>query len=126
MYFLLNDVVLEVDQRQLMHPLDAERFSSLSLDYIAQLGKEMFAEDPFAHRTNPERARRLAYLINLKMPSINAAHFFVTSTGGDPAGVETDFKSINAMALGLMLDQQSQGSLDARKVDDAVWHRLAA
>ncbi|OYW80225.1 MAG: hypothetical protein B7Z26_06805, partial [Asticcacaulis sp. 32-58-5] len=76
MYFLLNDLVLELEPSTMMHPLDAERFEALSLDYIAQLGKEMFAQDPQAHRKNPERARRLAYLIQLKMPRVNAAQFF--------------------------------------------------
>ncbi len=126
MYFLLNDVVLEVESSHMMHPLDAERFSSLSIDYIAQLGKEMFAEDAMAHRSNPERARRLCYLIHLKMPRINAAQFYVTGTDGDPSAVETDFQSIHEMALGAMMQQQSAGMLDARKVDAAVWHRMAA
>jgi hypothetical protein len=126
LYFLLNDVVLDVDSDHMMHPLDAERFSALSIDYIAQLGKEMFAEDAMAHRSDPERARRLCYLIRLKMPSINAAQFFVSRADGNAEAVETDFQSINEMALGMMLQQQSSGMLDARKVDAAVWHRLAA
>ena len=126
MYFLLNDVVLNVESDHMMHPLDAERFSALSIDYIAQLGKEMFAEDAMAHRSNPERARRLCYLIRLKMPRVNAAQFYVTQTDGDPSGVDTDFQSINDMVLGMMLQQQSAGMLDARKVDAAVWHRMAA
>ncbi len=125
MYFLLNDVVLNVESSHMMHPLDAERFSALSIDYIAQLGKEMFAEDALAHRSNPERARRLCYLIQLKMPRVNAAQFYVTALG-DPMAVETDFQSINEMALSMMLQQQTAGMLDARKVDAAVWHRMAA
>ena len=125
MYFLLNDVVLDVDSNHMMHPLDAERFSALSIDYIAQLGKEMFAEDAMAHRSNPERARRLCYLIHLKMPRVNAAQFYVTATG-DPMAVDTDFQSINEMVLSMMLQQQTAGMLDARKVDAAVWHRMAA
>jgi hypothetical protein len=125
LYFLLNDVVLNVDTSHMMHPLDAERFSALSIDYIAQLGKEMFAEDAMTHRNNPERARRLCYLINLKMPRVNAAQFYVVNSG-DPSAVETDFQSVHEMALGIMLDQQKAGTLDSRKVDAAVWHRMAA
>ncbi|EGF91325.1 hypothetical protein ABI_27400 [Asticcacaulis biprosthecium C19] len=86
----------------------------------------MFAEDAFAHRKNPERARRLAYLIHLKMPRINAAQFFVTVANGNPASVEASFKSLNEMAMGMMYDQQTRGQLDAQKVDHAVWHRMAA
>ena len=126
MYFLLNDLILDIDATRMMQPLDANRFSALSADYIAQLGKEMFAEDVQAHRNNPERARRLAYLIHLKMPRINAAQFFVTSTGGGLESVDASFKSLNEMAMELMFAQQKIGQLDTRKVDNEVWHRMAA
>ncbi|ESQ77543.1 hypothetical protein ABAC402_00005 [Asticcacaulis sp. AC402] len=126
MYFLLNDIILEIEPSRMMQPLDAERFTALSIEYIAQLGKEMFAEDAFAHRQNPERARRLAYLIHLKMPRVNAAQFFVTAANGNPGNVDASFKSLNEMAMGMMFDQQKRGQLDAQKVDHAVWHRMAA
>lgn len=126
LYFLLNDVVLDIDPSRMMHPLDAQRFEALSLDYIAQLGKEMFAENAQAHRLNPERARRLCYLIHMKMPRVNAAQFFNQGTSGRPEEVEASFKSLNDMAMAMMFDQQRQGQLDASKVDDAVWQRRAA
>jgi hypothetical protein len=126
LYFLLNDLILDIDTSRMAHPLDAERFSALSIDYIAQLGKEMFAEDIQAHRKNQERARRLAYLIQLKMPRINAAQFFVTGDSGKADCVDTSFKSLNDMAMGAMYEQQMRGQLDAGKVDYEVWHRMAA
>ncbi len=126
MYFLLNDLILDIEPARMMQPLDADRFSALSIDYIAQLGKEMFAEDVNVHRKNPERARRLAYLITLKMPRVNAAQFFVMAQNGDPNTVDASFKSLNEMAMGMMYDQQMRGQLDAGKVDQAVWHRMAA
>ncbi|MFT4074453.1 MAG: hypothetical protein QM647_02905 [Asticcacaulis sp.] len=124
MYFLLNDLILDIDAAHMMHPLDAERFSALSVDYISQLGKEMFAEDAQAHRHNPERARRLCYLLHLKMPRVNAAQFF--AMGNRPENVDASFKSLNEMAMGMMFEQQTAGMLDARKVDHEVWHRMAA
>jgi hypothetical protein len=126
LYFLLNDLILDIDAARMMQPLDAERFSALSADYIAQLGKEMFAEDVHAHRSNPERARRLCYLLHLKMPRINAAQFFVTAGNGAAESVDASFKSLNEMAMGMMFEQQKIGQLDARKVDNEVWHRMAA
>jgi hypothetical protein len=126
LYFLLNDLILDIDPTRMMQPLDAERFSALSVDYIAQLGKEMFAEDVQAHRNNPERARRLCYLLHLKMPRINAAQFFVTAGNGGSESVEASFKSLNEMAMELMFAQQKLGQLDTRKVDNEVWRRLAA
>ncbi|ESQ79663.1 hypothetical protein AEYBE204_07420 [Asticcacaulis sp. YBE204] len=126
MYFLLNDIVLDIDPARMMHPLDAQRFEALSLDYIAQLGKEMFAENPQAHRLNPERARRLCYLIHMKLPRVNAAQFFNQGNRGKAEEVETAFKSLNDMAMGMMYQQQAKGELDYSKVDDAVWQRRAA
>lgn len=126
MYFLLNDLILDIDAAHMMNPLDADRFAALSIDYIALLGKEMFAEDPMAHRKNPERARRLAYLIYLKMPRVNAAQFFPISNSGTADSVDASFKSLNEMALGMMYEQQKIGQLDASKVDNEVWHRMAA
>lgn len=126
MFFLLNDVILDINPQSMMHPLDQERFSALSMDYISQLGREMFAADPNAHRNSPEKARRLAFLISLKMPRINAAQFFTSSPMSGLEGVEATYKSLNDMAMGMMFEQQSKGDLDAQKVDHAVWHRLAA
>ncbi len=124
LFFLLNDFILDIDPSRMMHPLEADRFAALSVDYIAQLGKEMFAEDPQAHRRNPERVRRLCYLINLKQPRVNAAQFFVSGPG--IAGVEAEFKSVNDADLGALYQQQMAGRLNARVVDQEVWHRMAA
>jgi len=126
LYFLLNDVVFDIDPSRMMHPLEAQRFEALSLDYIAHLGKEMFAENPQAHRLNPERARRLCYLVHLKAPHVNAAQFMDMAGQGRSADVATDYKSLNEMALGMMYQQQLNRHLDAGKVDGAVWHRHAA
>ncbi len=126
MYFLLNDIILDVDPSRMMHPLEQDRFANLSADYIALLGKEMFAEDPHAHRSNPEMARRLAYLIHLKMPRVNAAEFFVSGHAGDPDVVETRFQSLNEIVVMAMFGEQKKGQLDAAKIDNAVWHRRAA
>jgi hypothetical protein len=125
LYFLLNDLVLSLEPDSMMHPLEEDRFAALSADYIAQLGREMFAEDPGAHRKNADRARRLAFLIQLKMPRINAASFNATGDG-DPSHVDTEFKSLNDVVVGAMYEQQMRGQLDARKIDYEVWHRLAA
>ncbi len=126
MYFLLNDLILDIDPTRMMQPLEADRFEALSMDYIAELGKEMFAEDAGTHRKNTERARRLAYLIHMKMPRVNAAQFFPISNDGTPASVDANFKSINEMTLGFMYEQQMAGQLDTHKIEYEVWHRMAA
>lgn len=126
MYFLLNDHIFDIDPSRMLQPLDEDRFSALSPDYIALLGREMFAEDAQVHKRNPERARRLAYLIHLKMPRINAAQFFVMKADGSPNSVDADFKSVNPDNLGALYQQQMMGMLSASRVDQEVWHRMAA
>jgi hypothetical protein len=126
LYFLLNDLILDLDPERMNQPLDDDRFAALTIEYIAFLGQEMFAEDAVAHRRNPERAKRLAYLITLKRPRTNAANFFPTVSGGGPETVETEFKSINDIVLGAMYQQQMMGQLNASKVDQEVWRRMAA
>ncbi len=126
MYFLLNDHIFDIDANRMIQPLDAERFQALSPEYIALLGREMFAEDPQVHKRNPERARRLALLIHLKMPRINAAQFFVLKADGNPNSVDADFKSVNPDDVGALYQQQMAGMLSASKVDQEVWHRMAA
>lgn len=125
-FFLLNDLILDIDPERMVQPLDEDRFKALSPDYIALLGKEMFAEDASAHRRNPERARRLAYLIQLKMPRINAAQFFVMASDGRAESVDAEFKSVNYDDLGHLYQQQMAGLLSTSKVDQEVWHRMAA
>jgi hypothetical protein len=124
MLFLVNDLIVELNPESMVHPLDGERFSNLSLDYIAHLGKEMFAADPMAHRHSPERAKRLAYLIHLKAPRTNAVSFSLNPSGGLD-GVDVEYKSLNEMMLGVLYQQQVTGELDTQKIEMAVWNKAA-
>jgi hypothetical protein len=51
MLFLLNDVVFDLDEACPVTPADARRFEKLDLDYVIELGCELFAENPLLHRT---------------------------------------------------------------------------
>ena len=75
MLFLLNDVVFDLDEAAPVTPGDARRFESLELDYVLELGCELFSEDPLLHLNDPQRARRLAWLIHDRSPEVNAALF---------------------------------------------------
>ena len=75
MLFLLNDVVFDLDEACPVTPADTRRFEKLSFDYVLELGCELFAEDPMLHRNDPQRARRLAWLIAERSPDVNAALF---------------------------------------------------
>ncbi len=46
MLFLMNDVILSFDAAELTPPMARDRFAALSLTYVGELGKELFAEEP--------------------------------------------------------------------------------
>ena len=126
MYFLLNDTLFELDERNLVSPLDARRFASLPLSYVIQLGQEMFAEDPLLARNWPERARRLAMLLAMKHPGVNAALFVAPARGCRPEQVGARFAELSIEVLAALHAKQNAGVLDAVSADREVWRRLAA
>ncbi|WP_332660284.1 hypothetical protein [Brevundimonas sp.] len=126
MLFLLNDVVFDLDETSPVTPGDARRFENLDLDYVLELGCELFAEDPLMHQHDPQRARRLAWLIHDRSPEVNAALFAAPAPGCDPALVEPQFCALPAPVMRQLKTRASQGKLDAVAADKAVWMRLAA
>jgi len=117
MLFLLNDVVFDLDEACPVTPADARRFEKLGFDYVLELGCELFAEDPLLHRTDPGRARRLAWLIAERSPEINAALFAAPARDCAPELVEP-IRQLSSRA--------ARGKLDAVAADRAVWNRMAA
>ena len=126
MLFLLNDVVFDLDEACPVTAGDARRFEALELDYVLELGCELFAEDPLLHRNDPERARRLAWLIHDRSPDVNAALFAAPETDCDPALVEPQFCALPVAVLDKLLTRGRKGKLDAVAADRAVWGRMAA
>ena len=126
MLFLLNDVVFDLDEASPVTPGDARRFENLDLDYVLELGCELFAEDPLMHQNDPQRARRLAWLIHDRSPEVNAALFAAPAAGCDPSLVEPQFCSLPAPVMRQLKTRASKGKLDAVAADKAVWMRLAA
>lgn len=124
--FLLNDVVLDLDAACPVTPGDARRFERLSLDHVLELGCELFAEDPLMHRNDPQRARRLAWLIHDRSPEVNAALFAAPEAGCDPDLVEPQFCALPVAVLGQLQARADHGRLDAVEADRAVWMRMAA
>lgn len=126
MLFLLNDAVLEIDPRALASPLDPRRFQALGLDAVVRLGQELYAENPLLHRTQPERARRLAWLLNAKIPELNAALFAAPAAGCDPAQVAVRYVSLSVDVVAALHLRSREGTLTPQGADSAVWRRLAA
>ena len=126
MLFLLNDVVFDLDETSPVTPGDARRFENLDLDYVLELGCELFAEDPLMHQHDPQRARRLAWLIHDRSPEVNAALFAAPEAGCDPSLVEPQFCALPAAIMRQLKARAAKGKLDAVAADRAVWMRLAA
>ncbi|HEY3814972.1 MAG TPA: hypothetical protein VGL66_17270 [Caulobacteraceae bacterium] len=126
MLFLINDTVFEFEARDIVPPLDAQRFAAVSLGYVIQLGKELYAEEPLLHRVAPERARRLAALLAMKQPDINAALFVAPAQYCSPDQVGTRFCNLAIEVMASLHTQNQQGALDAVVADREVWRRLAA
>lgn len=126
MYFLLNDVVLNLQGEDLSAQNVARRFASIGFDYVQALGQELFAEEPVVQRSHPERASRLAALIHTKQPEINAALFVAPAKGCKPSQVAVRFASVDLATLATLQRAHSSGQLDAVFADREVWRRLAA
>jgi len=126
MLFLLNDVVFDLDEATPVTPADARRFEKLGFDYVLELGCELFAEDPMLHRTDPGRARRLAWLIAERSPEINAALFAAPAADCHPDLVEPRFCALPEAVINQLGRRDKKGQLDAVAADRAVWNRMAA
>lgn len=126
MLFLLNDVVFDLDEACPVTPADARRFEKLDLDYVIELGCELFAENPLLHRTDPERARRLAWLLHDREPELNAVMFAAPEAGCAPELVEPRFCHLPEPVMAQLQAKAARGRLDAVTADRAVWGRMAA
>jgi hypothetical protein len=124
--FLMNDVVLDLDTRSLTLPLELQRFRSLSLSFVLELGQELFAAAPRLQHTDPDKARRLALLISAKNPEINAALFVSPAEDCRPADVAVRYCQISVDVMGALLGRQEAGALDPVSTDTQVWRRFAA
>lgn len=126
MLFLMNDVVFDLDEASPVTSADARRFEKLDFDYLMELGCELFAEDPLMHRNDPERARRLAWLLHERSPDVNAALFAAPEADCDPALVEPQFCALPDGVMRQLQARSGKGKLNAVTADRAVWGRMAA
>jgi hypothetical protein len=126
MLFLMNDVVLNLDVVQLTPPVSSDRFAKLSLTYVGELAKELFAQEPLLHRKDPERAMRIAALIVSKAPEVNAALIIAPARGCKVEHVAVRYAQIGVDVMAALIQTQKVGLLTNLEADRMVWHRLAA
>ena len=126
MLFLMNDVVLSFDANELTPPMTRDRFAKLSLNYVSELGRELFAAEPLLHHKDVEKVSRLAALMVLKAPDINAALFVAPGRGCRVADVQVRYAQLGIEVMGTLLERQKSGALTNLEADRHVWRRLAA
>ena len=126
MHFLLNDVVLTLEAADLSPSAARYRYRRLSLDFVAGLGSELYAQHPRLQITDPARASRLAVMIAAVAPEINAALFVAPAVDCGPEAVNTRFETISTLLMSEFLARQETGVLNGLVVDRQVWRRLAA
>lgn len=126
MLFLMNDVVLNLENPKFAPRAMSRRFDALSFNAVTRLGQELYAEEPLLHLTRPDRAKRLAALILAKAPAINAAQFIATSFDGAPGEVLVSYRQVDSETMTHLSLRQEEGELDTLHTDRQVWRRLAA
>ena len=126
MLFLMNDVVLSLDEAKMAPRSVGLRFRALPMASVSKLGQEFYAETPLLHLTRPERAKRLAALIVSKSPGVNAAQFIAPSFGCPPAEVSVRYATVDRSVMARLAERQDEGLLDTVWTDRQVWRRLAA
>jgi len=125
MMFLMNDVVLNFDERG-APPLSPARFHALSLKAVLRLGAELYAEEPLLQHSDPDKAKRLAMLIQSKAPDVNAALFVAAAQNCPPEQVASRVANLSIEVMAGLYHQQNIGLLTAVSADREVWRRLAA
>ena len=126
MFFLMNNFVLQLDDQERPPPHVAQRFAALTLEAVSKLGAEMFAEHPVLPISQPERARRLAMLIQQKAPGVNAALFVAPTIGAKPEQVSVRYADVAFSVMAVLFERQQAGVLTTLEADRLVWRRLAA
>lgn len=126
MLFLLNDAVLSLQGEDLSPQALAKRFSAIGFEAVQSLGQELFSQEPIVQHSHPERAAKLAALIQFKQPTINAALFVAPSKGCKADHVGVRFASLDVATMASLQKAQNGGHLDALFADKEVWRRLAA
>lgn len=73
MLYLFNDAVVEVDRISTLPPEVLRGIAGLNLDGLLGVVADMVRREPDFARSNPAKARRVAQMLLLRAPQMNAA-----------------------------------------------------
>lgn len=124
MLFLMNSVVLEFEAGRLAVPAIAGHLARLSFEQVIDLATEAFALNPRLPAGNLAESQKLALMIALKQPQVNAALVLTPGRACAPAEVSIKFASLGAELLMQLKGLQAVGRLDAAAANNLVWSAL--
>lgn len=124
MLFLMNAVLLEFEVGRLVQPAVAGHLARLSFDQVTHLAMEAFAANPRLPAGNLAESQKLALMIALKQPQVNAALIRTPGRPCAPQEVSLQFASLAAELLMQLKGLQAEGRLDVAAANNMVWSAL--
>jgi hypothetical protein len=119
--FLLNDVVLEFEAARLVPPAVAGHLARLPFGQVAALVREAIAEKPGLPRASLPESQKLALMIALKHPEVNAALVLGPGRPCAASEVSLQFASLGGELLFQLKGLQEQGRLTPGVANAMVW-----
>jgi hypothetical protein len=119
--FLLNDVVLEFEAARLAPPAVAGHLARLPFQRVAELVREAFAENPRLPSASIAESQKLALMIALKHPEVNAALVLGPRQVCTVNEVSVQFASLAGELMFQLKGLQEQRRLTPGAVNAMVW-----
>ena len=123
MLFLMNDWVMQFDQKAMVQDLLAYNIREVTFPQVLVLGQELYAQDPQLHLRQPVQARKLAALVMAKQPTVNGVLFVPPHQGCNPKDVGVRYCSVGYDMLAQLLKLQEVHKSGAW-ANKEVWNKL--
>ena len=123
MLFLMNDWVMQFDQKAMVQDLIGFNVRDITFPQILVLGQELYAEEPHLHLRQPEQARKLAALVMAKQPEVNGVLYIATHAGCNPKDVTVRYCNV-AFDMQAQLLQVQEAQKTGAWANKEVWNKL--
>ena len=123
MLFLMNDWVMQFDQKAMVEDLVGFNVRDFTFPQVLVLGQELYAEAPQLHLRQPAQARKLAALVMAKQPEVNAVLFVPPHQGCNPRDVTVRYCAVAFDLLAQLLKVQ-ETQKNGAWANKEVWNKL--
>ena len=123
MLFLMNDWVMQFDQKALVEDLVGFNVRNITFPQVLVLGQELYAEEPQLHLHQPAQARKLAAHVMAKQPEVNAVLFVPPHQGCNPRDVTVRYCAVAFDLLAQLLKVQ-ETQKNGAWANKEVWNKL--